>query len=144
MVLSIHIGCMQGSKLYLACQPAHKAASRSISKAMYLSTLLWGFFCRKTTACRSSDSDRHGHWEPSARGLRGLLYRLCYRYMLYFSPSVLSMAPEDFWMGWFCSSGAFGELILQFCSYANHSGANLYSYSSSMLPSNPFNIYSLT
>ena len=47
MVLSIHIGCMQGSKLYLACQPAHKAASLSISKAMYLSTLLWGFFCRK-------------------------------------------------------------------------------------------------
>lgn len=150
MVLSIYIGCMQG------CQYISRVSSRLITPAVFQRTYALqhsfgnysaetsnGFLCR---GCSSSDSDRHGHWESSAFGLRGRLYRICYRYMLYIPPSVLSMASQDIRMGWFCSCWAFGELklplllhMLVMAVLINHC-----LYSSSMPPSSPSSIYFLT
>lgn len=121
MVLSIHIGCMQGSKYIRrvsrliqpqngifqgTCALQHSSGNISAEKSN-------GFLCRCcSSSSSSSSSDRHGHWESSAPGLRGHLYRLCYRCMLYFPPSVLSMAPQDLWMRWLCSCWASGECIM--------------------------------
>lgn len=47
MVLSIHIGCMQGSKYIRRVSRLITAAKRDISRDMCLATFLREYFCRK-------------------------------------------------------------------------------------------------